>query len=85
VLKTVNNSNVADPSHQSNRQPDRAASTSTPDRVAAAITRGVLMRRFTAGQRLIEAELTRSLQVSRGTIREAVRILAASGVVELTP
>lgn len=58
---------------------------STPDRVAAAISRGILMRRFTAGQRLIEADLQRSLQVSRGTVREALRILAASGVVELTP
>lgn len=58
---------------------------STPDRVAAAISRGILMRRFTAGQRLIEGDLARSLQVSRGTVREALRILAASGVVELTP
>lgn len=66
-------------------RPDDAKRTSTPDRVAAAIIRGILMRRFTVGQRLIEAELTRSLQVSRGTVREALRILASSGVVELTP
>ena len=63
----------------------KALAGSTPDRVAAAISRAILMRRFTAGQRLTEAELQRSLQVSRGTVREALRILASSGVVELTP
>jgi len=65
--------------------PLRTDPTSTPDRVAAAISRGILMRQFSAGQRLIEADLTRSLRVSRGTVREALRILAAGGVVELTP
>lgn len=58
---------------------------STPDRVADAISRGILMRHFTAGQRLVEADLVRSLQVSRGTVREALRLLSARGVVELTP
>ena len=58
---------------------------STPDRVADAISKGILMRRFTAGQRLVEADLVRSLQVSRGTVREALRLLSARGVVELTP
>ncbi len=76
---------AADASAHATGAADRAAATSTPDRVAAAISRGIVLRRFTAGQRLIEAELTRSLQVSRGTVREALRILAASGVVELTP
>lgn len=58
---------------------------STPDRVADAISKGILMRRFAVGQRLVEADLTRELQVSRSTVREALRILAASGVVALTP
>lgn len=84
MLKTVDNLAVAT-SDQTVRPLNPAAATSTPDRVAAAIIRGILMRRFTAGQRLIEAELTRSLQVSRGTVREALRILASSGVVELAP
>lgn len=56
---------------------------STPDRVADAISKGILLRRFSIGQRLIEADLTRELGVSRSTVREALRILAASGVVEL--
>ncbi|MDN8616564.1 GntR family transcriptional regulator [Variovorax ginsengisoli] len=58
---------------------------STPDRVADAISKGILMRRFTVGQRLVEADLTRDLGVSRSTVREALRILASSGVVDLTP
>ena len=58
---------------------------STPDRVADAISKGILMRRFTVGQRLVEADLTRELNVSRSTVREALRILAANGVVDLMP
>lgn len=68
---------------------DRSAASphprSTPDRVADAISKGILMRRFTVGQRLVEADLTRDLDVSRSTVREALRILSASGVVHLTP
>lgn len=58
---------------------------STPDRVADAISKGILVRRYTVGQRLVEADLTRELGVGRSTVREALRILASSGVVELTP
>jgi DNA-binding GntR family transcriptional regulator len=62
-----------------------AIPSSTPDRVASAIVRGILMRQFKPGQRLTEAELTRSLGVGRSTVREAFRILSSSGVLELTP
>jgi DNA-binding GntR family transcriptional regulator len=67
------------------KSPVAAHPRSTPDRVADAIGKGILMRRFTVGQRLIEADLTRDLGVSRSTVREALRILAASGVVDLMP
>lgn len=78
------------PAPRSTARPDppaarRAHPRSTPDRVADAISKGILMRRFTVGQRLVEADLTRELGVSRSTVREALRILASSGVVELTP
>ena len=66
-------------------QPGIAHPRSTPDRVADAISKGILMRRFTVGQRLVEADLTRDLGVSRSTVREALRILASSGVVDLMP
>lgn len=36
-----------------------------------------------AGQRLIEAEITSELKVSRGSLREAIRRLAAEGVLEI--
>jgi DNA-binding GntR family transcriptional regulator len=58
---------------------------STPDRVADAIGKGILNRRFVVGQRLVETDLMRDLGVGRSTVREALRILAASGVVELAP
>lgn len=58
---------------------------SSPDRVADAITRGILRRHYVVGQRLIESDLTAQLGVSRSTVREALKILAASGVVETVP
>jgi len=41
--------------------------------------------RLAPGQRLVEADLTRALGVSRGPVREAFRRLAAEGLVELVP
>lgn len=58
---------------------------STPERVAASITKRLLRREYSVGQRLVEAELTESLGVSRSTVREALKILASRGVVELIP
>ena len=58
---------------------------SSPERVAASITKRLLRREYGVGQRLVEAELTDSLGVSRSTVREALKILASSGVVELIP
>ncbi|MEJ8810396.1 GntR family transcriptional regulator [Variovorax ureilyticus] len=79
-MATTTNRSAADRDAGGNRHPR-----STPDRVADAISKGILMRRFTVGQRLIEADLTRDLGVSRSTVREALRILASSGVVDLMP
>jgi len=47
------------------------------------IKSGIYDGRFAPGQRLIEADLTRDLQVSRGPVREALRRLAADGIIEL--
>lgn len=57
---------------------------STPDRVAAAVVRDILQRRLKPGARVTEAELTDRMGVARGTVREAFRILAAGGAIELT-
>lgn len=60
-------------------------SQSSPERVANSIIKGVLRRDYVVGQRLIESDLTEQLQVSRGTVREALKILAANGVIEIVP
>jgi DNA-binding GntR family transcriptional regulator len=56
---------------------------SSPDHVVAEILRGLYAGRYVPGQRLIEADLTREYKVSRGSIREALKRLAAEGVVSL--
>jgi len=52
-----------------------------PERLAEAIRGG----RYAPGQRLVESELTAELGVSRGPVREALRRLAAEGLVEIVP
>ena len=66
--------------------PDAAArrQVSSPDFIAGEILRGLYAGRYVPGQRLIEADLTREYKVSRGSIREALKRLAAEGTVALT-
>src|SRR5258707_3879462 len=56
---------------------------SFPDIVVNAIIRGVHAGRLVPGQRLVEADLTPNLGVSRGPVREALKRLAAEGIVTL--
>jgi DNA-binding GntR family transcriptional regulator len=66
---------------------DTAAATrsiSSPDRIVESIVDGVRSGRYVPGQKLIEADLTHGLGVSRGPVREALKRLAAEGVVTLT-
>lgn len=60
-----------------------AVKVSTPDQVAAEIVRGLYDGRFVPGQKLTELDLTRSLGVGRGAIREAFRRLAAEGIISI--
>lgn len=46
---------------------------------------GIRCHRYAPGQRLIEADLAAELGVRRGPVREALRILAGDGIVELIP
>jgi len=62
----------------------RSATLSSPDRVVEAIVQGIRSGRYVPGQKLIEADLTRGLHVSRGPVREALKRLTAEGVVMLT-
>jgi DNA-binding GntR family transcriptional regulator len=63
--------------------PERAEMTS-PDRVVDSIIRSIRAGVYVPGQRLIEADLTRDYGVSRGPVREALKRLAAEGVLTLT-
>jgi DNA-binding GntR family transcriptional regulator len=54
---------------------------SSSDRVVEYVTSGLLAGRLVPGQRLIEADLTLSLRVSRGPVREAFRRLDALGII----
>jgi DNA-binding GntR family transcriptional regulator len=53
--------------------------------VAEAITKGLSRREYAVGQRLVEADLTARLGVGRSTVREALKILASKGVVQIVP
>src|SRR5690606_3964267 len=61
--------------------PDRTA----VDKVAHAIVEGIKAGIYAPGQRLIEADLTRDLGVSRGPVREATRRLGAEGILDVLP
>lgn len=63
----------------------RESPASFPDKVVDAVNAGILRRRYSVGQRLVEADLTQELGVSRGTVREALKKLSAAGVVRLEP
>lgn len=52
-------------------------------RAVQGIERLLRERRFAPGDRLVEADLANALGLGRGPIREALRILAGDGVVEL--
>jgi DNA-binding GntR family transcriptional regulator len=53
------------------------------DRVAYAVTQGIRSGIFVPGQHLLEPELTRRIGISRGSLREALKHLAADGIVTL--
>jgi DNA-binding GntR family transcriptional regulator len=58
------------------------STSSAVERVIAHIRRGIREGRFAPGQRLIESDLQATLGVGRGSIREAIRRLAADAIVE---
>lgn len=59
------------------------SSASAADRVADAILSGIRSGLFVPGQHLLEPDLTRRLGISRGSLREALKQLAAAGIVTL--
>jgi DNA-binding GntR family transcriptional regulator len=59
--------------------------TTLADKVIATVQDGVRNGRFAPGQRVHEHQLMKQLDVGRGSVREALRLLAADGVVEIVP
>jgi DNA-binding GntR family transcriptional regulator len=58
---------------------------SAVDVVIAALTDDIASRRLRPGDRIVEAELSRRFAISRGPVREALRDLAAQGLLEEHP
>jgi DNA-binding GntR family transcriptional regulator len=54
---------------------------SSVDHVVASLLRGLYNGEFSPGEKLTEADLTRRFGVARGSVREALRRLAAEGLV----
>ena len=61
-----------------------AATISSPDLIFRDIVEGLYTGSYVPGQRLVEADLTKRWNVSRGTVREALNRLSAEGVVTLS-
>ena len=64
---------------------DGAVKTSLVQRVYEAIMDALDQNELRPGQRIIAAEVAKTLQLSRAPVREALHVLAGQGVVELLP
>jgi DNA-binding GntR family transcriptional regulator len=62
---------------------DVADAVSAVDQVMDSVKTGIRQARYVPGQRLIEPDMMRDFDVSRGTVREALRRLAAEGFVQI--
>lgn len=74
------------PSAEQDHMSERRFSPRTlPDQVAEELGAEIVSGRRKAGERLVELDLARDFGVSRGPIREAIRILERRRLVELRP
>src|SRR5918993_1901760 len=82
-------SSLDEPLSRTPQEPDQIvdgpARGETVDYVLEHLRNCVIQGRYAPGQRLIEADLTRDLRVSRGPLREAFRRLSAEGLLESVP
>lgn len=58
---------------------------SVPEQIAAELARRILRDQLTPGQRIGEQEVAEEFQVSRGPVREAIRVLEREGLVTVLP
>lgn len=56
-----------------------------PDQIAQKLSEAIAMGVYKPGERIPEVEVSRTLQVSRAPVREALRILEKDGVVTMQP
>ena len=63
----------------------KKAKLSTTEQALATLTNAIHNEVYKSGQRLTEAELTKELGISRGSLREVLRRLAANGLIDLEP
>lgn len=74
------------PSTHSENDPERRFAPRTlPDQVAEELGAEIVSGRRKAGERLVELDLARDFGVSRGPIREAIRILERRRLVDVRP
>lgn len=74
------------PSTENNNEVDRKFAPRTlPDQVAEELGAEIVSGRRKAGERLVELDLARDFGVSRGPIREAIRILERRRLVDVRP
>lgn len=66
-------------------RPDQLQVSLLREQVSDLLRQAIVEMRLAPGQRLIERELVQSLGVSRATVREAIRQLAAEGLVTSIP
>ena len=65
-------------------EPKSAPAISSPDLIFREVVQGLYKGSYVPGQRLVEADLTKRWNVSRGTVREALNRLSAEGIVTLS-
>ena len=63
----------------------KAREGSSPDTVVDWIQQGLYSGRYVPGQKLVEADLIKTLKVSRGPVREALKRLHGKGIVRQVP
>ncbi|GAC1577091.1 MAG: hypothetical protein NVS3B5_08990 [Sphingomicrobium sp.] len=84
AARSLNSSIVPVPSEVDDQTGIETSQISASEKVSDAIIRGIRSGAFVPGQHLVEPDLTRRLGISRGSLREALKHLAAAGIVTLT-
>ncbi len=84
-MTTLTSARSVGPASQQASSPAFARAQSLAAQIADFIVDGIASGSYGFGQRLIETELARQLEVSRVPIREALKMLEAQGILVVTP